>query len=143
MKSILKIILIFLPLLTFGQKKVAQEIIALKKVNTKFTAFNLFEAATDSPDSTSKKILKSADYAILKKSELNKIMQNQPRTIEIKIPYKNESIIIELFQVNIFSENFKINTDKLDNIPYEKGLHYRGIIKGNENSIASFNFFKK
>lgn len=142
MKSILKIILIFLPLLAFGQKKVAHEIIALKKVNTKFAEFNLFEDTVDSLDSTSKKILRSADFAILKKSELNKIMQNQPRTIQIQIPYKNESIIIELFQVNIFSENFKINTDKLDNIPYEKGLHYRGIIKGNENSIASFNFFK-
>jgi hypothetical protein len=143
MKKIIQIILfVLLPLITVGQKRLHQEINDLKKLNSKFEKISLFKAANNDLYSENKKIVKEATYTVLNTSELNKIVQNQYQTIEIEIPYKNEFINIELYQVNIFSENFKINTDKLENIPYEKGVYYRGIIKGNENAIASFNFFK-
>jgi len=38
------------------------------------------------------------------------------------------------------AEGFHVDTDKGKNISYEKGLYYRGIIKGDSKSVAAFNF---
>jgi hypothetical protein len=49
--------------------------------------------------------------------------------------------LVSLYKVNLFTEDFQIDTDKFKNISYQKGVYYRGIVKGDYTSVASFNFF--
>ena len=60
---------------------------------------------------------------------------------ELAIPYNGPIGKLDLYKVNLFAEGFHVDTDKAKNIAYDKGVHYRGIVKGDYNSVASFNFF--
>jgi hypothetical protein len=87
------------------------------------------------------KVLDGATLATLNTQRVNEIVTNQYGTIELEIPYQNQNIAILLYKVNPFAEGFHVDTDKGKNISYQKGVYYRGIIKGETNSVASFNFF--
>lgn len=144
MKKKLEMLLltVLLPIVAIGQKKIPLEINNYKKLNSKFEMISVLTEDKNYTKSESMKVVNVATIATLNSNEVQKILNNQYQTIEIQIPYKNELIDIELYRVNLFSDDFKINTDKTKNITYSKGTHYRGIIKGNENSIASFNIFE-
>src|SRR5690606_29299197 len=62
--------------------------------------------------------------------------------IEISIPYNGSSVDVVWYRVNPFSDNFTLNTNLRQNLDYTPGVYYRGIVKGNMNSVASFNFFE-
>lgn len=128
--------------ITLGQSRVFNEINKYKKIGAPFEKINILELKENHNNFQNSEIVHSASYAFVKTSELEKIVNNNYQTIEIRIPYKNEMIDIELYRVNLFSDGFKLNTDKLININYKRGFYYRGTIKGNKNSIAAFNFFE-
>lgn len=48
-----------------------------------------------------------------------------------------ENIELELYAVNIFAPEFKVVNSTGTEVPYTKGLHFHGRIKGNTNSIAA------
>lgn len=141
MKKMKFIILIILfPVFSIGQKRVNDEVKRYKDANSRFEKIDLF--SENETNEEINKTVKEATLASLSEIELEKIMKNNYQTIEIKLPYKNDIITVELYKVNPFTEDFKINTNKSENISYSKGQHYRGVIKDEINSIASFNFFK-
>lgn len=144
MKKKIKIflLLILMPFALIGQKRVPLEINKLKKLNSKFEKIAVLTENKASSDKNYKKVVKEATLATLNLNEVEQIIKNKNQTIEIQIPYKNELLTIELYKVDIFSEGFKINSNVSENVTYTKGAHYRGIIKGDENSIAAFNFFE-
>lgn len=136
------VILLSIPFALLGQKKVSIEIENLKVLNAKFHKINILEIDNSFNRNENNSVVSSSTYASLNLIGINEILENRYNAIEIEVPFDNKSISIELYRVNIFTENFKLNTDKLVNVNYNKGAHYRGIIKGNNNSIASFNFFE-
>jgi len=71
---------------------------------------------------------------------LNQILEAHHETILIDIPYQGATIQVQLFQVHPLAEGFHVDTDQHKNVEYQKGLFYRGIVKGNSNSVVSFNF---
>lgn len=141
MKKHLLFLLVFCISTVFAQNQIASKILELQKANTQFTPISVL-----SVDSTISKndIEKAVTESTLAKADLNKINQvaaRQYEYVELEIPFQNQNVKIQLYSVDIFSENFKIDTDKNLNIAYQKGVYYRGIIKGNVNSVAAFNFF--
>lgn len=125
-----------------GQKRVAQEIANYKSKLANFKKFNPLEKNNSKVDAETLNIVNNPTMATLKLSEVNEILENKFQTIEIQVPYNNQILNIELYQVEIFARNFKIKTKDSEDYHYQKGVHYRGIIKGNMNSIAAFNFFQ-
>ncbi len=140
-KFIVPILLLY-PIFSIGQNRINEEIKSYKEANSKFEKIDLFSENKEEINEEINKTVKEATLASLSEIALEKIMENNYQTIEIKLPYKNNIITIELYKVNPFTEDFKINTDKSENIPYAKGKHYRGAIKDEINSVASFNFFQ-
>lgn len=140
-KNYISLFLFLLPILIFGQNKVSQKINNLKTNNAKFEKLSVLNKNNNALDAESKKAIKEATFATINNSEIIKIIDHRYETIEIQIPYKGESITIELFKVEPFAAGFNVNTDQEKNISYSKGVYYRGIVKGNDNSIAAFNFF--
>lgn len=63
--------------------------------------------------------------------------------IAFSFPYDDRTITLELYKVNILTDDFTVITDQSNNeaIPYTPGIYYRGIVKGDDNSVAALSFF--
>lgn len=137
---------LFLALLTgltvFSQNRVAQRVAELRSQNTDFKKFSVLEASTKTPGKEIARVVNDASFAIIKEAAVNEIVSKKPNTIELNLPYHNETVTLQLYRVDILAEGFHLDTDKGKNIIYEPGVYYRGIVKGDSNSLVSFNFFK-
>ncbi|MGV9002413.1 M12 family metallo-peptidase [Flavobacterium sp.] len=140
-KHLLILLSFFCFLSSFGQNKIGQKMQQLQKENTQFSSISLL---TVDKSISKKDIDKAVSQATLAKTDINNVNQiasGQFEFLELEIPYLNQDVKIQLYRVDIFSEDFKINTDKNKNISYQKGVYYRGMIKGDAHSVAAFNFF--
>lgn len=125
----------------FAQHKVAQKIAEYKSSNAKFTHFSVLSVVNDTPSREIARAVDNATFAHIRTEAVNDIAANKYQTIEVEVPYNGNVILVELYKVNLFDPNFHLDTDKSKNIGYNPGVYYRGIIKGDENSVASFSFF--
>ncbi|MEZ5042664.1 MAG: zinc-dependent metalloprotease [Saprospiraceae bacterium] len=76
-------------------------------------------------------------------TQLQNLGKEQPLTIKLQIPINfSNSFELELVKVNIFTPDFQV-IKASDKAPaaVNTGLHYRGIIKGDESSIAAISIF--
>lgn len=121
MIKIIKIsIFVLIPLFAIGQKRVYEKVNNLIKTNSNFEKISLFEEINNDIDVESAKIVRQATFASLNVGELNKIVQNKYQTIELQIPYRNQFISIQLYQVNIFSADGK---RVLNSCPYKSNIN--------------------
>ena len=125
----------------FGQKKIAEQITALQDLKTTFKKVSVLTPDATINKSDVEKVVNDATLAKLNTTKLNQFFVAKDKFIELDIPYQNQVISVLLYKVNPFTEDFQIDTDKSKNIAYQKGVHYRGIIKNDMNSVSSFNFF--
>src|SRR5690606_7640907 len=84
----------------------------------------------------------NATYVSINTDVINDIVRNKYESISLSIPYRGGVIPVELFRTDIFNSDFHVSSDRQTDISYEKGVHYRGIINGDQTSLVSFNFFK-
>lgn len=76
----------------------------------------------------------------LDSSVLAQLVANHAENLSLEVPYKGNVIDLELTQVDLFTEDFKLRTDKGD-IEYSPGLFYSGKVKGDANSLVSISLF--
>jgi hypothetical protein len=141
MKKILTIASLFSFFLLFSQNNIAKRIQSLQSEKAIFRNFKVLNVTQDLPSDAINNVVSNATFANVDLAVVNQIVASKPSTIELDIPYNNEILKIELYQVDLFAEGFHVDSDKSQNIPYEKGVYYRGIVKGDYTSVASFNFF--
>lgn len=141
MKKLLTIALLFSFFVLFSQNEVAKKVQELQKQRTTFKPFSVLSTNQNLQNNEDDRIVSKATYATLKSDLVNDIYTNKYENIELTIPYNGTDVSIQLYKVTIFSEGFHVDSDKQKNIPYQKGVFYRGIIKGDYTSVASFNFF--
>ena len=141
MKKIAALVLFIYCLNGMSQHLVAKKIQEANNSKTSFKKYSIF-TLNPNTDDDAKNIVKKATYANLELSSSNDIIINQPKYLELEIPYANQTIVIQLYKIELFAENFHVDSDVTKNIAYQKGLYYRGIIKNDYKSIVSFNFFK-
>lgn len=82
------------------------------------------------------------DVTVLKidKAQLSKIVETQPKAMELAFPFEGKTIIVELIKNNLFTNDFKVSTNKGD-INYKPGVYYQGMIKGDNSSVVAISFF--
>lgn len=141
MKKIFTIASLFSFIFLFAQNEVAKKIQELEVSKVVFRPFTVLTASNDKPDENINKVVTDATLATIKTTVVNDIVANKYEFIELSFPYNGSIIKLDLFKVNLFAEGFHVDTDKAKNIAHKKGVHYRGIVKGDYNSVASFNFF--
>jgi hypothetical protein len=141
MKKVLLLALLFIMNTVAAQNKIAQRIGEMQKMNANFKPVSVLLPTQNAVNNEVNKVVEEATLATLDVAKLNEIVANQYPAIELKIPYQGQEVALLLYQTNPFVEGFHVDTDKAKNIPYQKGVYYRGIIKGETNSIVSFNFF--
>ena len=141
MKKHLLIIALFCLTNLLAQNKVAEKVSELQSLKANFRTVSVLSVTQNVINSDVNKVVEGATLATINFQKINEIVANQYGTIELEIPYQNQNIAVLLYKVNPFAEGFHVDTDKGKNISYQKGVFYRGIIKGETNSLSAFNFF--
>jgi len=111
-----------------------------------FKDVDLFSISSpDGNQNALQEFVRKAVFFVLDKNALSRIFAAGEKNIILKIPgEKGRFVELELTRVNILSKDFMPKTKNgINNIieNFEPGLHYRGIIKGDNNSIASVSVF--
>ncbi|HEY3250662.1 MAG TPA: M12 family metallo-peptidase [Ignavibacteria bacterium] len=125
---------------------VAAELIKDRKSSFAFPEFELLRFE-DGNDLQAKSFSSDAVILELDKNLLKSFNELSPRDIKIKIPFgpSNKYMELMLSRIEVFSENYKVNEiTRSGNIyhNYKGGLYYTGIIKDDNNSIASLSVFE-
>ncbi len=147
MRRNLLLILCLLPLFATGQKKVSSEVTALQKAGLEFRDAPLFDLVSSDLSTRTDELEGLSSGTILKPDfhQLRKILQDAPARIQLPIPVSSRSsIVLDLVQHDLFSPDFALYTSDQPNIPlqYQRGKHYQGIIRGDENSVVSISVFE-
>jgi hypothetical protein len=124
-----------------AQNKVGQKISELQKLRADFKPVSVLSPTQNVVNSEVSKVVDGATFATIKLDKVNEIVSNQYEAIELQIPYQNQNIAVLLYKVNPFAEGFHVDTNKETKTTYQKGVYYRGVIKGETKSVSSFNFF--
>ncbi|WP_168710261.1 M12 family metallo-peptidase [Flavobacterium sangjuense] len=141
MKKTLLVTVLFCLTNLVAQNKIAERVSELQSLKASFRPISVLSATQNTIDSDVNKVVSDATLATINVERINEIVANRYETIELEIPYQNLNIAVLLYKVNPFAEGFHVDTDKVKNISYQKGVYYRGIINGETNSVSAFNFF--
>ena len=77
----------------------------------------------------------------LDRTKLKNIVSEKPEAMELTFPFEDRELVVEMVRVDIYAPGFNIETNKRKINDYQKGVFYRGIIKGNNTSVVAFSFF--
>lgn len=145
-KKILFIFILQSFMLGFAQnlKPIAQKISEYHFQNKSFEKYDLFKIDKSSKAIEGyKKTATDITVFALNSSELQNIIKNKPELIEISFPFQGDkNITIELYKNQIFTNDFKVTTNKGEVVNYTPGVYYKGIVKGENNSVVAFSFFE-
>ncbi|KFC22235.1 zinc metalloprotease [Epilithonimonas lactis] len=144
MKRILQLLFsVSMVIFGFSQnlKPIAQKVADQKSKNRSFVKLSPFTRDVNSRNANIYKN-EATDVTVmqLKPSELQTIVDEKPEALELTFPFEGADITVELVKNNIFTNDFKVSTDKGDKA-YTPGVYYQGIIKGDNKSVVAFSFF--
>ncbi|KFF01584.1 M12 family metallo-peptidase [Chryseobacterium luteum] len=144
-RKILVLCLLQCFVLGFTQKlrPVAQKISEYHAEKNTFQKYNLFEV-NNAPQKFSEYKRAATDITVMniKSAELKRLIDERPEYLEISFPFEgNRQITVELYKNQIFTNSFKVVTNKGEIVKYTPGAYYIGIVKGDNTSIAAFSFF--
>ena len=112
---------------------------SFQEVTPFYESRNSFEESEDL-----KRIVEKATLLKLSPEVNANILRKQPDNITFTLPtFNRNSIQLELTKVHILSDQFRVKTDQTDNFPMSTealGVHYRGVIKGNDQSLVAISF---
>lgn len=88
-------------------------------------------------------IVSDAVFLTLDKTALESFRVFGSQNIQFSIPITNQkSIVLELVEVDIKSESYKLSTKTSESVESVKSYFYRGIVKGNPNSLVALSIFE-
>lgn len=126
-----------------GQDNVlSQRIQALHASGTVFEPVSQLFKALPALKKPQNDLQRGAQRLQLQPDQLQNIISYRPEAITLQLPYLTGSITVELFQVNILSNQFKVKNGTGEDQTYTPGVYYRGVIGGNNQSLAAISFFE-
>lgn len=125
-----------------SMKPVAQKVSEYHAQKKNFEKYDLFTV-----NKTSEKLAEykraATDISVLNidSKQLKKLVYEKPEYLEVSFPFDGKIITMELYKNQIFTNDFKVTTNKGEIVNYTPGAYYQGIVKGDNQSIVAFSFF--
>ncbi len=148
MKNISLLICLFvLPFLGHAQSNaLAQKVQEAKAQKSVFTKPNLFQFAGQAKSASQfDDLVAEGKLLTLDLGSLKSLYQSGPESLELELPNGDQKPLkLELVRHQLLTEDFTLVTSTSNGQPvdYEPGVYYRGIVQGNENSIAAISIFE-
>ncbi|MFA7359562.1 MAG: M12 family metallo-peptidase [Candidatus Kapaibacterium sp.] len=114
------------------------------KAKYSFNKINLFEIQSIpfTKNDINRDIKKAANLKI-DKTALSDLFRNKNPYITLTLPVDSKnSLTLELKEVQLLSDDFKLASGTSGVQSFNKGIYYRGIVNGEENSIAAISIFE-
>src|SRR5829696_3682327 len=127
-------------------KPVAQKINERKLSRETFEPARLFEitSASRQRNEQLKSTVSNSVVMEFHAADVQTLLQGQPENLLFVIPASAEkNIELELVRVNLFTPDFTVTASENNGQPvtYKSGLHYQGIIKGDNSSLAAISIY--
>ncbi len=139
MKKIITLFALLGAITAFGQHKIGEHVARLVKQKTDFKPYAPLTAGNTRINGDD--VVSNAQYAVLNSEVVKHLAAAKYDALELNIPYNGKTVTTQLYRVEVMAEGFHVDTDKGTNASFERGAHYRGIVKGEYESVVSFNFF--
>src|SRR5215207_4620258 len=128
-------------------RSVARLVSDARKAGSNFPTVELFQRQTRSvaADAARRRSVKAGSILQLRQDALPNLVRGNAQSLTLRLPtFAGTPIELELVQVNLFAPGFNVVTSDSNGQPvaYEHGVHYWGVIKGVEGSLAAISFFK-
>jgi hypothetical protein len=140
MKKIGFLLIGFLGLISgsHAQHKIYKEVISVKNQFSPLQFSSLFYASRSSLQKTGLVANSSGIEFSVNKTELAKLSQKQVPFLNLTVPSSDRNAFeLELIPVNIYGPQFRLLNAANQEIPFIKSTHYKGIIKGDPNSLVA------
>ena len=121
------------------------DLVQSQKTSDSFESVDPFTLAVQKKSQVTELNGLTSEFDILNvsKSQLNQLLSGAPTSMTLNVPTETKGLIeLELVQVDIFTPDFEVTLGSTD-LPtkYERGAYYRGVIKGNNNSVVAVSVF--
>jgi len=96
-------------------------------------------------DAAQRRAVKAGTVLQLRQNTLADLVNRNEQSLTLRLPrFGGPPVELELVQVNLFAPNFKVTTSDSQGaaVAVEPGVHYWGVIKGSEGSLAAISIFK-
>jgi len=138
---------VFLILSVFGfaqtLRPIAKEVQDYQAQKVAFKSLSLFSLDNSSGKQASyQQAARDARVLKLDSRQLSGLLAERPEAVEMTFPFEDRELTVEMVKVDIYSNDFKVETNKKEVTDYKKGVFYRGIIKGDNKSVVAFSFFE-
>lgn len=141
MNRFVTLLALFMALHAVAQSNVSKHVDLLLAQGMRFERLSLLTVSPQIENADIQKAVNRATFAKLKSQQIAEVMQRRYDYVELEIPYLGQTVVVQLYKADVFAKGFHVDTDRENNLAYAKGVHYRGKIKGDDASVASFNFF--
>jgi len=147
MKRILQLFLTVFVFVLFsaqaGLRPIAKEVKDFQNKKVVFKKVNPFTLDNKSgKQMVYQQAAKDAQVLKLDKKQLSNLVNEKPVALEMDFPFEDRQLTVEMVRVDLYSPEFKAETNKRQITNYKKGVFYRGIIKGDNTSVVAFSFFE-
>ncbi len=147
MKHIFTIVLTFFSMLSFAQTqshKPSQKVQQEKASGATFENINLF-TTVDQQKASQQVPSELKEYTVFafNQQKTATFKASAPKTMNLTVPGQKSGMSLELVKVDVTTDDFEIIEMPSGKVVQsdESVLHYRGIIKGQPNSVAAISFF--
>ncbi len=139
-KNLLFYLLCCSELLFATTKPTAARVLEFVQSGKTLTPVSLFD---ESPirNEDALKIVPEGQFLRLNQSILAEAITQHPEGISIALPFRGERIVVDLIQAQVHTADFSVINQEYKGQTYQQGLHFRGMIHGNPNSMAAFSFY--
>ncbi|MBK8502296.1 MAG: gliding motility-associated C-terminal domain-containing protein [Saprospiraceae bacterium] len=86
---------------------------------------------------------KKLGYLNLHQLTLQTLRSSDDSLLELEIPFEQQTLILQIYQQTPLTLDFQIETPLGNYVPQQKGQHYRGIIKDDDQSVVAISIFEE
>jgi hypothetical protein len=129
-----------------SEKPISRLVSNAKAAGQAFPSHELFEAQAQSvADSASAwEAVQAGTILALKREAIPAILDAEVSTFTLPLPAAGGPVELELVKAKVLTPDFAVftNNSKGLPVPVEEGAHYRGVVKGDPNSLAAVSIFR-
>ncbi len=125
------------------KRPIAEQLTNVKNSGIAFNPVSLFTVNANRSALLQADIKRSVAVT-LDMNKLSAVVAANEDAMLFSFPYDGKTISLELYKVNILTDDFTVITDQSNGqaVPYTPGVYYRGMVNGDENSVAALSFFE-
>ncbi len=128
---------------TAAKKAVAKMVESQRASSNPGPIIQLFQNSRTANDAAIQQTVSESTLTDLQQTVLENLRTEAPAMIELKIPtIKSKDFELELVKVDIFTSDFEVTNELGHLVNGDLGIHYQGIIKGDNNSLAAISIYE-